>query len=318
MNKFLKSFLLFIPFAIGVYLLCLLVVGTLQPTPRLKSNFNYSRGAYGHTYTRLQEVKKVNNIDILFLGSSHSYRGFDTRFFSANGYRSFNLGSIAQTPMQTDVLLKRYLKQLDPSIIVYEVYPVTFGVDGVESALDLIANDKNDRYSVNMALEANDAKVYNTLVYGFMRDLFHINRPSFVEQKNKDNDTYIAGGFVEKKMEYYHHYNYPPTALTFNKEQLNIFGCILDSIKNETKSKVILVYAPVTPNLYNSYTNNNEFDSIMSSYGTYYNLNKMLSLDDSLDFYDYHHLNQNGVQIVDRKMLEILRDNQRGTSLTVK
>ena len=88
--------------------------------------------------TRLNEVKNIKNIDILFLGSSHTYRGFDTRVFKKNGYNSFNLGSSSQSPIQTLTLTKRYLNQLNPKLIVYEVYPTTFTIDGIESSLDII------------------------------------------------------------------------------------------------------------------------------------------------------------------------------------
>lgn len=315
MRKFILSFLLFIPFAVVVYLVLLFVFDNRHLPKRLRSNLTYSLGAYGHTYSRLKEVKNMKDVDILFLGSSHSYRGFDTRFFKDHGLTTFNLGSISQTPIQTNVLLKRYLQKLHPNTIIYEVYPATFVLDGVESALDIVANDKNDVYSLEMALDINNAKVYNSLVYAYVRSLLNLD-VSYVENKQKDEDTYVSGGFVEKKLEHFYYITYKPTKWEFSKEQFRIFGNILDSIKKETHSKVILVYAPITPNLYNSYTNNDAFDSIMNGYGTYYNFNKLLRLDDSLNFYDSHHLNQKGVEIFDNKIMEILKVKQNQSSLT--
>ena len=92
--------------------------------------------SYGHMYSRISEIKNQEDVDILFLGSSHAYRGFDTRIFLENGYKSFNLGSSAQTPTQTKVLVERYLGSLNPELVIYEVYPKTFTMDGVESSLD--------------------------------------------------------------------------------------------------------------------------------------------------------------------------------------
>ena len=83
-------------------------------------------------------TRKIKNVDVLFLGSSHAYRGFDPRIFRKRGYSSFNLGSSAQTPSQTKVWLKRYLKHLNPKIVIYEVYPGTFSSDGIEASLDLV------------------------------------------------------------------------------------------------------------------------------------------------------------------------------------
>ena len=49
----------------------------------------------------------------------------------------------------------------------------------------------------------------------------------------------------------------------------------------------------------------------MQSYGTYYNFNEMISLDDSLHFYDSHHLNQNGVNIFNAKLIDVLLTEKR-------
>ena len=51
-----------------------------------ESNINYRIGSSGHMYSRLLEVKSYGRVDLLFLGSSHTYRGFDTRIFSKYGY----------------------------------------------------------------------------------------------------------------------------------------------------------------------------------------------------------------------------------------
>jgi hypothetical protein len=156
-------------------------------------------------FTRLKEIKQINknqNIDILFLGSSHAYRGFDTRIFKKYGYNTFNLGSSSQTPIQTLVLLKRYLDRINPETVIFEVNPTTFSSDGVESSLDIIANDRNDIYSYEMAFKIHHIKTFNTLLYAEYRDIFHLD-DSFTEPIKKRKDTYIKGGFVEKEMAYY-------------------------------------------------------------------------------------------------------------------
>src|SRR5690554_4580115 len=101
--------------------------------------------------------------------------------------------------MQTKVLLDRYLTSLNPKVVIYEVYPVVFTLDGVESSLDIIANDENDLNSIEMALKIDNIKTYNTLLYGFTCDFLSLNK-SFIEPVVKGNDKYISGGFVEKKI----------------------------------------------------------------------------------------------------------------------
>lgn len=283
----------------------LLIWGSEWVPQEFKPNLNYRIGSYGHMYTRLKEIKGNRNINCLFLGSSHSYRGFDIRIFQIRGISAFNLGSSAQTPIQTKLLLERYLDLLNPKLIIYEVYPGTFTSDGVESALDIIANDKNDFRSLKMALNLNNVKVYNTLLYAAIRQVF--NRDAgFSEPRQKDADTYISGGFVERKMERSRHQSYPTNEWAFNKRQFEDFEKVLSLIKRK-KVDYILVYAPIPPKLYRSYTNGPVFDSIMTGYGSYYNFNHLMSLDDSLYFYDSNHLNQRGVEVFNNKMIEILK-----------
>ena len=57
-----------------------------------------------------------------------------------NNLKTFNLGSSSQTPIQTKMLLDEHLDRLNPKLVVFEVYPVVFQLEGVESALDFIAN----------------------------------------------------------------------------------------------------------------------------------------------------------------------------------
>ncbi len=303
MKNFIKSILLFSLFLIVFYTFAIFIWGLYVPSC-FKPNLNYCLGLYGHMYSRLTEVKKVNKVDILFLGSSLGYREFDPRIFKANGITSFNLGSSSQTPVQTVVLLKRYFNQINPKLIIYEVDPDAFSSDGVESSLDIISNDKNDLNSIKMAFKTNHIKVYNTLIYALLRDFFNLNS-SFTEQNIIDDDTYIPGGYVEKKISFFRNIKYPQNKWNFNEIQFIAFDEIVLMIKKRN-IKLILVYAPLTSSLYKSYTNNQTFDDKMKKYGCYYNFNEILNLNDSLHFYDQVHLNQNGVEIFNNKLIEKL------------
>ncbi|MRM82655.1 hypothetical protein [Riemerella anatipestifer] len=307
MKKFIFNTILFILFSSLCYFTLLFVWGRYAPS-RFKSNINYHIGSYGHMYSRLSEIKKYGNVDILFLGSSHAYRGFDTRIFLENGYKSFNLGSSAQTPVQTKVLLKRYLDSLNPKLVIYEVYPETFTLDGVESSLDIIANDVNDLHSLRMAKKINSIKTYNTLIYGFICDLLGLNS-SFSEQTIKGNDKYISGGFVEKELGFYKPTKFDKKEILLRDYQIESFDEIVQMLKDK-KIELILVYAPIPKVNYRSYVNNSYFDSVMQTYSTYYNFNEIVSLNDSLHFYDSHHLNQNGVKIFNGKLIELLKENK--------
>lgn len=246
-------------------------------------------------FTRLREIRTIKNPDILFVGSSHTYRGFDTRIFDSLGIRSFNLGSSSQTPVQTQVLLYKYLETINPKIVLYEVNPSEFSSDGVESSLDLIANDTISNATVDMALKIQSVKTWNTLVYSFIRQALKLDK-DFKEKLEKDDDTYIKGGYVEKKLSYYQPKVLPIQNEKLNELQLNAFNETIHYL-NEKHIKLILIQAPVTKTLYKSYSSINQFDSIMLSKNLpYYNYNKLMNLEDSKDFYDEQHLNKFGVK----------------------
>jgi hypothetical protein len=293
-----------------MYPLFIIFWGNYAPDP-LKKNLNYPLGAYGHMYSRIQNIKEVRDVDILFLGSSHAYRGFDPRIFKQYGLNTFNLGSNAQSHVQTEILLKRHLDEIDPKLIIYEVYPGTFSSDGVESSLDIIANDKNDFESIRMALAQNHIKVYNALIYGFYRDLFRKNI-NYKEELVKGEDKYIEGGFVEKELKYFEPMEFEENNWDLNGRQYEYFERVLLFIE-ERNIPVILVEAPITESMYKSFGNNSEFDAKMKQYGVYYNFNELIDLDDKLHFYNSHHLNQNGVKIFNTKLIEILFDKGEGT-----
>lgn len=297
---FIKKGLLFVLSFIIAYPLMILLVGAL-PLPQVcKPNFIYERGGPGHTLNRLQEVKKCEgDVDILFLGSSHTYRGFDPRNFK--NHKVFNLGSSSQAPAQTKMLLNKYIEKINPKIVVYEVYPLTFTLDGIESTVDILANEDNDLHSFQMALALNHIKVYNTLLYSYITDVLQISKKNMQPTK-LGRDTYIPGGYVESEIRFYKFENYQNQEWKINEKQLQEFNECL-RILEKRKIRTILVFAPITPKLYQSYRNNDYIDSLFNSYGVeYYNFNSLLEMNDSIHFYDADHLNQLGVTIFNENL----------------
>ena len=252
----------------------------------------------------MQEVKTYNDVDILFLGSSHTYRGFDVRKFDSLGLKTFNLGTGAQTPIQTKALLKRYIKQLNPKMIIYEVSPILFSYEPVESTLDLIANDVNDIFTLEMVLDINHIKTYNTAIYSTYRDIMNLNK-DYKEDTIRAYDLYIPGGYVQRMMDRFKYIKHDKKILEPMSIQVNAFH---DNIKMIGKLgiELILVQTPITSSLYKAHTLNEEFDKQMEDLGIYYNFNKIIQLDDSIHFYDAHHLNQDGVDVFNTALISEL------------
>lgn len=305
MINFLKNIVQFILASIIGYVLLLIVWGEFMPRPLKKNLFN-NIGGYGHTFSRLKEIKKLTNVDILFLGSSHTYRTFDNRIFEIEGLKIFNLGTNAQTAIQTEVLLERHLKRLNPKIVIYEVYPGNLTSDGIESAINILNNDKIDFEALKMTLSYNHIKTYNALIFSIYSDLIN-KKIKYKEPNKKYGDTYISGGYVEKELKLFAYKKHKKRAWILEEKQIKSFEKNIELIK-ATGAKLILVQAPITKNLYNAYSNNDYYDSLISTYGDYYNFNKIITIDDSLHFYDHHHLNKKGVELFNKKFIDDLGD----------
>lgn len=286
----------------GVYVVLIAVWGNYAPY-QLKRNLNVPL-ATGFMCSRIKNIKDVRDVDILFLGSSHAYSSFDPRIFKQHGLTMFSLGSSAQTHMQTELLLKRYLDEINPRLIIYEVYPEEFELDGVESAIDIIINDRNDLDSIKMALSLHQIKVYNALVYGLYRD-FVKDEVDCSEELSIVGQTYIEGGYVETKSLYAGPVDFPERRWNRKDGQVEFFERNLLLIQ-QRKIPVIFVQTPVSPSLYQSFSNQGEFDDWIRKYGVYYDFNGLVEVNDRLHFWDDDHLNQNGVIIFNAKLIEVL------------
>ena len=302
--KLIKRILLFGVFVIPIYLLLLLGWGYFLPEAFNQNNpvlVSWVRP----TALTLEEVKDQKNVDILFLGSSHAYRGFDIRMFRKAGYsKVFNLGTSAQTPIQTEILVDRYLKQLKPKRVIYEMNKPALCSDGLESTIDFLACDSLDWTLFEQAVGHYNYKAFNSGLYRLMVPHTPMKSDSLTYKKA----NYISGGYVETKNAYYK-LTPPPdfsglNQLEINTKQVEAWERTVQKIK-ESGAELMIVQAPVTKVFYKEILESKAFDGWLSTFGEYYNYNLMnLQLNDSLHFYDGEHLNQDGVAIFNQVFIE--------------
>lgn len=310
MKKFLKNSLIFLIFFSSFYVIGICLLGEIAPY-HFRKSISYKIGGYGFLYSKIKDIEKHKNVDILIIGTSHAYRGLDTRIFKKNGISVLNLGSSIQSPIQTNILFNRYLDEINPKLVVYDVNPEIFNSDGVEAGLDLISNDYIAYDSFKMALKINSIKLYNTLIFAFYKQMINANK-DFKENKFKSDDTYISGGYVEKKMKFNKNntiYNRKP--FEFRDLQMEWFDKNIELLNNKN-IPFVLIHTPITKNLYKSKTDYSKIDSLMNkkSHGRYYDFNKLINLSDTLDFYDDNHLNTDGVKKFDNFFIQLLKKDK--------
>ena len=297
-----KRFLLRLLVYVSVYvILHVIVVCAVGPYVTF-----YHPESGGHMFSRTKEIPEHKNPDVLFLGSSHAYRGFDTRIFDKAGIVSFNLGSSGQTPMQTEVLLKKYLDEICPKCIVFDVYPIVFQMDGVESTADLISCDHIDAEICKLAFKSGNVKIINTLIYGLYQEYVRDIRNTLDERTIIDGDLYVPGGYVERLTNsmYLDSSSIEEKTIEVLPKQLSAFGRCIQMIQDRG-IPFLLVQAPLPQSTYHNLLNYNEFNDVIASFGDYIDFNEVLRLDDSC-FYDADHLNQKGVELYDDCLIRVL------------
>jgi len=305
MKRFLSGLLLFSVVGVILYMVLVIVVGSFAPD-RYKKNLKYALGRTGNLYTRIKQADTVKNVDVLVVGSSHAYRGYDPRVFAQYGVHMFNLGSSGQSMMQTEVLLNQYLDRIKPKLVLFDIYPEYLCSSAIESALDVVSNDHVDAQVLGMAFKLNNIEVYNTLIYSYFRQKAGLNK-NFVEATSHGKDSYISGGYVQslKVSSPEDHKATEPYKYLLNNKQVEALHRIAELLK-ERKMPYVFVQSPLPVKHYARITNNAEVDSLVSGLGTYYNFNKLMTVPDSL-FADGNHLNQWGVQKYNPEVLKQLK-----------
>ena len=118
----------------------------------------------------------------------------------------------------------------------------------------------------------------------------------------------MSGGYVERSISYHHPGAVGSHQLHFREGQLAAFNEIT-KLLTERGIELYLVFAPITSELYSSYSNYAEFKNLMNHSGHFVDFNEILTLNDSLHFYDKSHLNQNGVELFNLALIDSLLIN---------
>ena len=256
--------------------------------PEDSPNIVYKRIG-GSSAFRLNELQKRKDIDVLITGSSHAYRGIDSRYLEQKGIKTFNMGSSSQTPIQTKWLLKRHLDKLNPKLVILEVDPSIFRSDAIESSLDMVSN--YPKVVSTLPLAWGHLKTFNTYIFSLYHAIFKSNEALKINWR----DTYHIGGYVERKLSYYQVEEFHEERWDFNYDLFSELEETIDILKSKDINYV-LVQAPLSPAFYFSHSNNQEFDDKINKLGTYYNYNDLMKWDNKIHFYDKQHLNTIGAR----------------------
>lgn len=171
----------------------------------------------------------------------------------------------------------------------------------------MLINGKIDKNAVDMSFKVHNLMTYNTLIYGYFRQIFNLNQ-NIAEPEKQGDDFYVEnGGFVETTVAREN------TSLDFEKSKWELNDKQIQALREnieilqQRKIPFLLVQTPITKALYNSKTNNKEVDDLLNKLGKYKNFTGSLNFDDRKDFYDDNHMNQKAVVEFNEKFIEYLK-----------
>ncbi len=315
MKSFLRLGLIFLITLIPLYFIILVAIyhsGTAKYIPNVLDKTKND----GFLLSRLRELPNYKNVDFLFLGSSHACREFDPRIFKQYGFSSFNLGSSAQTPINSQFLFTKYINFVKPKQLIFEVFFFVFGNDGVESAIDIVSNSEIDSHNLSMALSKPNLKTLNTLSFILINRVFQ-PLPD-ISEHNLPFDSYISGGYIEKTLPDSINRKLSTISkkrkISIRPEQVHALKKIIEIAKDKNII-VTLVAAPVTQEFLNQFKNYDDFFRLISEVAGKagiryidYNYPATVRFDSRKDFYDSNHLTQKGVEKFNRHLIEHFLD----------
>ena len=262
----------------------------------------------GSSMIRFREVEEYRDIDIAFIGSSHCYRSFDPRIFDSLGLQSYNLGSRNQNLVNSYFLLKEHIGQLQPKLVIVEVYWDILGGTGLESYLDLAENYPEERLLIEMLWAIKDIRAANALLARWLE----IDRPEYSETPVHlmPADTYIGRGYVEKDARYRDKIVAGSYTVEISDSQLDYLARIIE-LCHDQQAKVVLVVQPLPAKRLRALRNEAEVNEILRAFAAthdvrYLDFNQLIALSDEEFYYDSNHLTQRGVELFDRCLIQEL------------
>jgi len=195
--------------------------------------------------------------------------------------------------------LKKYFKQLNPKLVVSEVFPPALSIDGIASYFDLVTNMPLSREIVEMTLALNNVQALHALIgTAWERRTRPLNA---INQRAIPNETYIIGGYCESSLVYNSATEVErDSTITTAEAQIKYLRKIIN-YTHQHDARIVLMVQPLPREFLKSITNyaavSRTVADIASESGVVYiDYNTEALFDTRTDFYDSNHLTASGVR----------------------
>ncbi len=283
-----------------------------------------------------------NSIDMVFIGSSHSYCTFDPENFdSVMGTNSWQMGTPLEHYDTSLYVLKEVLKTQSPKLVVLDIYwdmmDDEFDMKQANSFFEVVKDKSVEKDYVKNVFPLNERVKYDLLPIRYQQDYFAYENNAFQKAAEEKFGVQAEQAAQTNGTEYYlaKGYTYCDTVIPDSElDETNQFKGLdgesweadktqvkyIDEIVNlckENNIEIVFVTAPIA-NVSMDYIKN--YDSIHAkmaeiadSVGVKYLDFNIVNRDESLlkmeNFRDDAHLNDSGVKVVDKYFTNWLMNN---------
>ena len=282
-----------------IYVAVIFIFSNVQLIDRRMSSYflpNMQRNGGQEMQMMCDLTSNQSKYDAIVLGSSHAYRGYDPRIFEKAGVSLFNAGTSAQNAKGSFVLYNEYLRDRS-DVFILDIYDPVFELEGTESNMRLIQNVPTN--AAAFALVKQEVKMYTL-------NALAVRLASLNVKDEAPNADYIKNGFCEKKGILYAVEPLNDSVFDANEEIFEAFETMIKQMQADGKRIVLCSHPlPTSVGVHNYHDKFlTRFTPLIARLGvpyidlTYYTEGFGIN-----EFADISHMNQQGVELYNRLLL---------------
>ena len=285
--------------ALAIYVAVIFIFSNVQLVDRRMSLFflpNMQRNGGQEMQMMRDLTSNPTKYDAIVLGSSHAYRGYDPRIFEEVGISLFNAGTSAQNAKGSLVLYNEYLRNRS-NVFILDIYDPVFELEGTESNMRLIQNVPTNEAA--LALVQQEWKMYTL-------NALAVRLASINPTDEAPNADYVKNGFCEKKGMLYAVEPMNDSVFDANEEMFLAFETLIKQMQSDGKRIVLCSHPlPASVGLHNYH------DEFLARFTLlierldvpYFDFTYYTEGFGENEFADISHLNQSGVEVYNRLLL---------------
>ncbi len=324
----------------GLLIFSLIIIFSLYIVGRVYYSASAQNKINVFSQHRFEDFYNSKNLDLIFVGSSHSYCTFDPEIFNTKlDLNSYQLGMPGQTPDSTYYTLLEILNYQKPKVIVMELFYLMLSTDFDVKQFDqlfkfLDNNELKDDYIKNVFAPKDKVKYYIPTIH-YQTDYYNFKNAQikkYLEEKfglkldikqDIGVEKYRSLGYVycdyvmddEVINDTKKTFSGDGKKYEFSEKQIEYLKKIVD-LCNKNDIRLLFVTAPISPAAYGNFDNyNNMFEkfselanSLNVDYIDYNILNEKVNFVTNSNFRDSSHLNHSGVEIISSNYADYLKD----------